>query len=988
MKKADFKNCSKEYGGAPFWSWNDKLEDEELVRQIAEMDEKGWSGFFMHAREGLVTTYLSKKWMDRIETCVREAAKRGMKAWLYDEDKWPSGFAGGIVPAQSKEYRMKGLMFRMGGRLDEVEEAIRIFKCDMEDGTPKNVKLVKRKEKEEADKTYLYFNLRIAAIGEEWFGGYSYTDNLNPEAIEAFIKSTHEPYYERVGKWFGKAVPGIFTDEPSHAVAFFLRPTLSQEPIYVVPWTKDLPEYFKEKGYDIRDHLPSLFFQVGDHMKIRHDYWETVTDLFLRAYTKQLYEWCDKHGLKYTGHYHEDTLLSQVSIVGAAMPHYEYMHIPGIDHLGKNIDHPLKVKQVSSVAEQLGKERVLSETYGCSGQSLSFEDRKWIGDWEYVLGVNLLNQHLSLYTMRGRRKRDYPPNLFYQQPWWKYNRLIADYFTRLSYALTRGKRITDILVIHPIASAWALYTPLNTEEAGKFDQSLEWITKTLLELHRDYEFGDEKIIKGHGSVEGRTFIVGRSQYEAVIVPPAIILSETTFKLLQEYVDNGGRLVVLKPIPYLIDGRESKELKELLNKAIVIEDKNEEELSKALKAVPFRVEISDAKGKSVREVWYQLRRDGDQQILFLANTDREKSFKTEINIMGRGRVEEWNPFNGETFPVSSEFKDGHTTVNLDFPPIGSHLIVLNEGEKPATLKTAKFRKIKEIALGDKWAHQRFDLNALTLDHCRVKLGEGRYGETLPTWKAHRTILGAGFGTDFEVQYEFNSGLGSAKGREIYLVLETPEEYAIKVNGKEVKYEDTGYWVDTTFKKIDISKLVKRGKNLVEIAGRSDFSTEIESCYIVGDFGVENQKNTSFKLVDESEKLESGDLVNQGYPFFAGTISISQEFKSPQTGDKAVLKIEGLNVTVARVLVNGKEAGHIFMRPHEIEITRFLKAGTNTLEIQLTNSLRNLLGPHHTTGEIGFVGPGTFMDEFHWTEAYQFVAYGLEKARIEIHAVNSL
>ena len=34
----------------PFWSWNDKLEPDELRRQIGAMQDAGMGGFFMHAR--------------------------------------------------------------------------------------------------------------------------------------------------------------------------------------------------------------------------------------------------------------------------------------------------------------------------------------------------------------------------------------------------------------------------------------------------------------------------------------------------------------------------------------------------------------------------------------------------------------------------------------------------------------------------------------------------------------------------------------------------------------------------------------------------------------------------------------------------------------------------------------------------------------------------------------------------------------------------
>jgi len=991
MKLEDFRSPGKEFRGVPFWSWNDRLKDKELVRQIAEMDEKGWGGFFIHTREGLVTPYMTEEWMDRIETCVKEAEKRGMGAWLYDEDKWPSGFAGGIVPAKSSEYRGKALLMWMSGRLDEVEDAIRIFKCVLKDGKPENLKPVLRGEKEERGKTYLYFNLFTSAIGEEWYGGYCYIDNLNPEAVEAFIRSTYDAYYERVGRWFGSAVPGIFTDEP-HIASGVPRQRRAQHPVYSLPWTKDFPQYFEErKGYDIRDRLPSLFFDVGDYTKVRCDYWETVTDLFLEAYTKKLFNWCGKHGLRYTGHYlWEDTLTSQIRCAGAAMPHYEYMHVPGIDHLGRNIDYPLTVKQVSSVAEQLGKERVLSETYGCSAQSFSFEGRKWIGDWEYVLGVNLLNHHLSLYTMRGLRKRDYPPNIFYQQPWWKYNRLIEDYFARLSYALSRGKRTVDILVLHPIASAWAVYTPLNLKPAERLNGSLEWLVKTLLGLHRDYELGDEKIMKGHGKVEGSSFVIGKSRYVAVILPPSIALSRTTFTLLQEYVDNGGKLIALKPTPHLIDGQESTEIQKVLSKAHIIEDRDEKALAKALEPIPPKVKIIGVNGENVPEVHYHYRVDREHGIVFFSNgahglippTGRELQTTVYLQGGGRaGRVEEWNPFNGKVSIIPSRSEDGYIVFNLDFPPVGSHLIVLNPKKKPLAPKAVKAEKISEILFGDEWSYKRLDLNALTLDHGRVKLEDDKYEDLLPIWKVQRTVVRAGVGLNFSVQYEFESHLESVEGRQICLVLESPEKYAIKVNAQEIKYEDIGYWVDTTFKKIGIGKLVKRGRNTIEIAGKTDFETEIESCYIVGDFGVEDREDRSFALMEEPHVLKSGNLVPQGYPFFAGTISLMQEVEVPKPKGKAVLEIEGLNTVVATVLVNGKEAGQIFIKPHEIEVTDLLKEGKNTIEIQLTNSLRNLLGPHHhRAGEPISVGPETFSDELNWTETYQFVPLGVSKAKI--------
>ena len=992
-----FKNPGKEYRGVPFWSLNDELEDKELRWQIAEMDEKGWGGFFLHAREILITPYLSKEWMDRLRACIEEAERRGMGAWLYDEDRWPSGFAGGIVPAMDSRYRAKALMLHISDRLFKVEDAIRVFKCRLVKDKIEELEVVKEGESEEPGKVYLYFVKYTAPVGESWFTNFCYIDTLNPEAVDAFIEVTYEAYYKEFGKWFGSVVPGIFTDEPNFISS---RPHPKSKvlgrgpkyPAYFLPWTDELPRYFKEKnGYDLLDHLPSLFFDVGNYRKVRYDYWRTVTDMFLNAYSKKLYEWCDKHNLKYTGHYlAEDTLLSQLVCIGAAMPHYEYMHVPGVDHLGRNIEGILTMKQVSSVANQLGRNRVLSETYGCSGQNLSFEDRKWIGDWEYVLGINLLNHHLSLYSMRGARKRDYPPNLFWQQPWWKYNRLIEDYFTRLSYVLSQGIRIADVLVIHPIGSAWALYTPLNDKPVRDLDKALAWLLKALLELKYDFELGDEQLMEKYGRVSNGELIIGRAKYKVVIVPPSVTLAKSTIRLLTEFIEEGGTVIAIKPYPELIDGEPSEEVHTLFNKVPTIEAYNEEQLIKALSKVKRRVEVLDENDKIVRNVWYHLRREGKKWILFLANIDKSRGYKTKVRVLCKGKVEEWNPFNGEIKELPCRIEDDYLILELNFPPVGSHLIVIDEEGEPSSVdKREELKEVLRIKLPRTWKVKKADLNALTLDYCRVRiLKPSLHGEVIdlgrvPTWKAHRVLKEAGIGTEFELEFEFNSEI-SGKGRELFLVIEDPEKYSIEVNGTTVKYRDAGFWVDKSFRKIDIAEYVKEGKNVIKLRGVVDFRTEIESCYIVGDFAVRNIRDEEFVITEKHELVEYGNLVYQGYPFFVGTLCLSQEFEISTEFKKVVLEIVDMNCILTNVLINGEEVGQVFLRPHEIDITNFVKKGKNEVELQLVTSLRNLLGPHHhKAGELYSVGPGSFMDEMHWTDKYNFVPLGFEEVVIKVY-----
>lgn len=93
----EFENPGAAFRSLPFWAWNGKLEESELRRQIREMKKAGAGGFFIHSREGLETEYMGEEWMRCVKAAVDEAKKQGLSAWLYDEDRWPSGTAGGSV---------------------------------------------------------------------------------------------------------------------------------------------------------------------------------------------------------------------------------------------------------------------------------------------------------------------------------------------------------------------------------------------------------------------------------------------------------------------------------------------------------------------------------------------------------------------------------------------------------------------------------------------------------------------------------------------------------------------------------------------------------------------------------------------------------------------------------------------------------------------------------------------------------------------------
>ncbi|MGQ9629689.1 MAG: glycosyl hydrolase [bacterium] len=992
-----------EFRGVPFWSWNDDLDPEELKRQIREMKRAGLGGHFMHARIGLVTPYMGEEWMKCTKESVAESLREGISPWLYDEKGWPSGTAGGYVTSLDDRYRQRSLKMRRvkaGDFRPTPEETVAIFHVLL----PTKFRRISSRQGIRAldgDAEVLHFYCEKS----------EYVDVMCAEAISRFIESTHQKYYDSLTEEERKAVPGIFTDEPQCGM---------------LPWSVDLPRYFEERnGYDIVENLPALFYDIKGSAKVRYDYWRTVTEMFVRSYSQQIGEWCSSHGWQYTGHYMaEDSLASQL-VIGAAMPHYEYMHVPGIDHLGRGTRDPLLVKQVSSVAHQLGGRRVISEMFGISGWNVSFEELKWIAEWQFVLGVDLVCQHLSLYSMRGCRKRDYPPSLHYQQPYWEDYHILNDYFTRLLFMLTRGKHTADILVLHPMSNAWLTYRPGDTKLTESLSEDFSQLLSYLSAIHRDYDLGDEIILERYGKVEGEKLRVGECAYSLVIVPHCYSLSSSVFRLLKEFSANDGLILPVGDPPTMVGGERSQEIVDFFDSIPSVpfdRDSIEAEIDRWL--LPDVV-IVDERGENCGDIYYQRRDAGEVQVYFLANTSIEVRHRARVKLKGRGKVERYDPLSGDvsTLPVDEE--DGYMCANLDFHPGTSHLLVLDRTQPPERKRPRTALEPIYLALGRWWEIEPLDLNALTLDRARYRIDGGEWNTPKPVIKIQREIVEMCRDVDVELEYTFYVDFDPDPNGEWYLVMELPGEHTIRFNDTDLKYEDAGWWRDISFRRVPIGGRIRRGENKIYMRRRFtidpdiarkildgtihesvlnvlSFPVEFESVYILGDFAVTSNERPverkdaigysgDFFLRPPSRTLEGGELVTSGYPFYSGSIILRQKVSidgdALKSGRPIFIDLGRPNAIVAKVRVNGEEAGVVLWAPYSAEATRFLREGENEVEVVLTNSNRNLLGPHHhIDGELGRVGPGSFSGrktwcdrpdapEDTWTDTYWFVPFGL-------------
>lgn len=546
------------YAPAPFWFLNHRLEADELRRQIRLMKDSGVSGFFIHPRAGLLTPYVSKEWFEAVRLIVEEADKLGLEAWLYDEDPFPSGAAGGIIMMEKPEYCARNLCCKIVEANDKGEYDADLGECELlyaisyiplSDGGATEIQditeelgvlrqlyhkrpwpssyycdwikeviypheraetfyphMVLKKKVEEGRKVAIFYTT-LAATDSKY---YRIPDCLNPKVVERFIELTHEKYKKYVGEYFGTTIPGIFTDEP------FLGGYL--------PYTEALSDTFKERhGYDFMSNLHRLWLGVDEVThKFRRDYWDTIKYLYRASFFEPISNWCRENNLQFVGHMigEEDPISHPAS--GGAYANMCYLDVPGMDILGQTIGNRERpallfgAHSSCSAARQLGEERVLCEGMGCNPYSFGPRDMRRVTNWLYSQGVNWIVPHGFYYSYDGNRKHDAGKSFFFQDEFFDQFPKYATYADRMGGRISKGKPI-GVTALMQLSDRIAGYMPVESEKAIEVRTDLFRAVATLSERHIEYENISEETLAG-GSIENGTVKIGCRSYTQVLIP--------------------------------------------------------------------------------------------------------------------------------------------------------------------------------------------------------------------------------------------------------------------------------------------------------------------------------------------------------------------------------------------------------------------------------------------------------------------------------------
>ncbi len=1022
-----FRNPTVEYRGVPFWSWNCKITKELIDEQLEVFRKMGFGGVNIHARVGMETEYLSEEYMELVAYTVKKCKELGLFCWLYDEDRFPSGSAGGIV---TKNFRFRGRFLlltekKLGSTdgffadresfeaaIDRGEKPagyyVTTYVLTFCDGYLQSYKRVEKEEELPSDNS-LCRKIRYAYVKvmeeEAWFENQTNVEYLNPEAIAEFINVTHKQYHRYVGDEFGRVVPAIFTDEPRVGKHGRISYALSEEDV-TLPYSDYMVELMQKKyGVELLDIAPEYIWELPEVYSVnRYCYRDVATEAFVLSFMDQICDWCAEHEIAMAGHVlGEETLTSQTNLLGECMRCYRKMDIPGIDILVDGREFA-NAKQAVSVSRQNGREGTLSELYGSTDWDCDFKTYKLQGDWQAALGITIRVPHLSHMSLQGEAKRDWPASIFSQSPWYEEYPYIENHFSRLNTVLTRGTARVNIGVIHPVESMWLLFGPVDqTEEKRKelerkFKNMVDWLLYGTL----DFDFLSESLLpeqcKNTYNRMDKSFRVGKMQYRTILVPNMLTIRSTTLELLEKFHEAGGQIIFMGQVPELVDGRRSDRAKKLAARCITIAFEKEL-LYKCLEEVRD-VKILDTKQRLSENLFYQLREDTNCRWLFICHVNRkakealdEETYR--ILVKGTYCVTLYDTGTGDVFPAETAYSDGNTEIVCNMYAEDSVLFRLDETadvtenvreeNEAAQEKYQTIAQLEEIKGG-----HRQELNVLLLDYAGYQLENGELHakeEILRLDNKIREQLGFALRQDrmcqpwfleekehhqLTLHYEFDSEIRT----EGYLAIEHPEQCRIWMNEEEVNRAETGFFVDKAISVIALPE-IRVGKNKLKVTVDYHQKTNPEKLYILGDFDVELSGVNAW-IKKRRPLLAIGDITKQGMPFYTGNLEYVFTFDVPKEQEYYV-QIPEFKAPVLSVSVDGKKKGLVAYAPHRQSLGVLAK-GQHELVVCLYGNRFNSFGALHNSVEnYAWCGPDSHRtkgDE--WTEEYMVRPVGLMSA----------
>lgn len=987
------------YRLCPLFVFNEEHEGElgepRITELLTKLKEAGFGGIYIHPRPGMLTEYLSERWFELVRHTVRECRRLGLIPGLYDENSYPSGFAGGAVPAKVPDTRSQYILPIRGSGTNLPRGSIATYAVDA-DNRP--TQRLADPSSLTADTEWMTFVLRDMPA-EPFLGEGSYVSILDPLATHTFLQETHDRYRKALSDEDWEGLGAVFTDEP-HLPGSSLgnwSPGLH--------FNQRILAAFKHTyEYDLLDHLPDLYFDGSNSSQTRFDFYELLHQLWMKNWAVPLHQWTKGKAITLTGHYLEHDwpapyatpgqmhLLSRMDWPGTdflecfALLGYDFYDLQGFESKKKGEEpHALYyLRQADSVARQYGKERVMNECWGAGGHDSKPADWLRIGRFLIVHGANHLVPHHTFQTLSGMRKMDHPQFFGDQCSFFHNLKPLNDELARLSAICTAGSTLNRILLLDVMTSGYTAARKADAiEPSYRFDaeaapfadplrsllplrQDAEATAQAMTNRLLDFDIGDEYILEEIGSAKNGSLQVGKGRYGCIVIPKGCMnLRQSTVDLIEAFLKSGGSVFLGQPGKFLVNGRPTDNL---------LKDwqdqhgnhcqsfASDETLIRALCSFcPPRIDFKSTIHSGIAVRFMEV---DNTKVAILVNSHPDKvlsdvpktTFQWKELILYRpdnDSIERLRPGDHLTLAATSA-----AVLFFDPPPTAF-------GKSPQGMGQPKVTHPAPVSLIEA---TRINPNVLVLDHCQIKVKDtlsasmSVYGANKLFWKSqgfsgngwfmrtqHQSnLLKRGSymlnetPTEFIYSTEIDSGVDRNK---IELAIERPEQWSLQINDHCVDTGKATPWRDPRIARIGVGEWLQSGFNKICLRSEA-FNLRQEVCpiYLIGNFSVLSQTK-GFRMAPASDLDPNLFWDEQGLPFYDGCVDY--QFRLNQEGR--------VSISLPRSAWEGACVDVIHSNQTEILYGPDLNfvidgSSSRTFSMRVYGLPQNLFGPWHHQGDM--------------------------------------
>ena len=971
-----FANPPGDFRPMPLWVWNGDMGEKRIVEMLEAFAEQGMGGVFVHPRPGLRTEYLSERWFELWNFAAERCRSLGLQCNIYDENSYPSGFAGGHVVASNPRLGKVRVEIKTLTAPPTKEDELFLRPLAVCSKTSavveKNADFSKASSSNPLEVLYLPQDQ-----GLPWLAGLPYADLSKRETTEAFIRCTHEAYYQHCGKFFGDTIRYVFTDEPTlQSLGDYGKSGLVYSHAIEA-------EFRSDHGYSLLDKINRLMFDLPDSPAVRFDYGKTLDRLFTTNFVGLIDQWCQEHRVSFTGHFNEHhwplpgdppnvmTALRRMEVPGNDMLGFQFLH----DDRRKSEHFRLNLHELRSVASQFGKKRTLVESCGGGGYEFTLRKVKALEDFLLAHGVNLMNPHLCYETLSGCRKYDWPQTFTDHSPWMDAYREHADHVTRVAWTMSQGEEISRVLVLHPTLSSWLVasygsFAPASEKKLADIRDDQDALLNALCHAQVDFDLGDELLMEEAGFVESGRLGLGKRKYEVLVLPATVTcLTASTVNLMCDFLSGGGTVLTLGNPPLLVDGRPSEAVCNLARdntgwKHFAHTDALVAELART---VPPRISGADGLPLPPEICFRRVETSPDECLFFFCNPWSHE-VSADVRIPGKS-LELLDTGSGiiSAHPIGDE--EGCLVFPLVLPPAAHVLLRVSRkaGEPvPATRQPAWSDVEWTFATGLRSAP-----NVLTLDYCDLEAHHVSL-KSVPAIKADQACWEAmGFHGNiwrgaiqfrdnflnasianpgpFSLTYRFNIAAAHIEKirQSLRMAVERPHLYRLTCNGMPVDASTSEPWFDEEIGSIPIGSFVREGENSFTLhAEQFTVLHEAAPAFLVGEF-VTRPCAQGFEI-SAAENIGLGDWMGQGLHFYKDGVRYTGKISLPAPAKRLEIRLDRWSGSLARIYVNGRLAGRIWREPFKLDVEIPLGEGIHEITVEVLGNLKNFLGFHFNEG----------------------------------------